>query len=140
VVVTALGLAAVPAPVVVTGLDVPVPGVVGGVPVVPGLVPGVVPGLVGTAVVVGLRAAAAVVVARRDGARDGLVVVRSVVAAGGERVGGPAGQDQDGHGGQDGCLPHVCTFRGVRPLSARPGASHHRTVVLGPGESGHRLQ
>ena len=52
---------------------------------------------------------------RRGGAARCCAVVRgAVVAPGGERVGGgPAGQNQDGRGGQDGCLPHGCTFRGV---------------------------
>ena len=79
-------------------------------------------------VVTGVGPAAPVVVAGRDlenvavrpqerrggAARCRAIVPGAVVAPGGERIGGgPAGQDQDGRGGQDGCLPHGCTFRGM---------------------------
>jgi hypothetical protein len=79
-------------------------------------------------VVTGVGPAAPVVVAGRDlenvavrpQERSGgaapcrAIVPGAVVAPGGERIGGgPAGQDQDGRGGQDGCLSHGCTFRGV---------------------------
>jgi hypothetical protein len=114
---------------VVAGLDVPVPSVVAGV-VAGVVVPSVVAGVVVPSVVAGVVVPGVVT-----------VVGRAVVAAGGERDGGgPAGQDQDGRGGQDRDLPHVSTFRGVLPLSVRPRAGHHRTVVLGPGARGHRPQ